>query len=76
MLVRQKQNLEQDLIVIKVHTGPIEKTVKYHSSVFINIMGNTIIMGLVIKVHINEQCEIYEQLKERETCSQHRLKIF
>ena len=26
MLVKQKRNLEQDLIVIKMHTGPIEKT--------------------------------------------------
>ena len=25
MLVRQKRNLEQDLIIIKMHTGPIEK---------------------------------------------------
>ena len=48
MLVRQKQNLEQDLIIIKVHTGPIEKNVKYHSNAFMNIMGNTVIMGLMI----------------------------
>ena len=27
MLVRQKQNPEQDLITIKAHTGPIEKNV-------------------------------------------------
>ena len=48
MLVRQNRNLEQDLIIIKVHTGPREKHVKYHSSVFLNIMGNTVIMGLMI----------------------------
>ena len=48
MLVRQKQNLEQDLLIIKAHTGPIEKTVKYHSNVFTNIMANTVIMGLMI----------------------------
>ena len=48
MLERQKRNLEPDLIFIKVHTGPIEKNVKYHSSVFINIMGNTVIMELMI----------------------------
>ena len=36
MLVIQKQNLEQDLIIIKVHTGPIEKNLKYHSSVIMN----------------------------------------
>ena len=48
MLVRQKRNFEQDLTIIKVHTGPIEKNVKYHSNVFINIMGSTVIMGLMI----------------------------
>ena len=36
MLVIQKQNLEQDLIIIKVRTGPIEKNLKYHSSVIMN----------------------------------------
>ena len=39
MLVRQKRNLEQDLKLIKVNTGPIEKKVKYQSSVFMNIMA-------------------------------------
>ena len=48
ILVRQKRNLGQDSIIIKVHTGPIEKNVKYHSSVFMNIMGNTVIMELMI----------------------------
>ena len=48
MLVRQKRNLEPDLIIIKVHTGPIEKNVKCHSSVFMNIMGNKVIMELMI----------------------------
>ena len=52
MLVSQKQNFEQDLILIKVHISPIEKNIKYHSSVFMNIMGNTVIMG-VMTVHIN-----------------------
>ena len=47
MLVRQKQSLEDDLIIIEVHTCPIEKNVKYHSSVFMSIRGNTIIMGLM-----------------------------
>ena len=65
MLVRQKRNLEQDLIIIKVHAGPIEKNVKYHSNVFMNIMATFI-----------EQCETYEQLKESETFQQHRLKTF
>ena len=31
-----------------VHRGPIEKNVKFHSSVFINIMDNTVIMELMI----------------------------
>ena len=48
MMVRQKQNLEQDLIIIKVHTGPKEKSVKYHSSIFMNFICNTGVMGLVI----------------------------
>ena len=47
MLVGQKWNLEQDLRIIKVHTAPIEKNVKYHSSDFMNIMGNTVIMGFM-----------------------------
>ena len=46
MLVSQKTILEQDLIIIKVHTGHIEK--KYQSSVFVNIMGNTVIIVLMI----------------------------
>ena len=48
LLVRQKRNSEQDLIIMKAHTGPIEKNVKYHRNVFINIMANTVIMGLTI----------------------------
>ena len=50
MLVRQKRNLEQDLIIIKVHRGPIEKNLKYHSNVFMNIMGNTVVMGLMVGI--------------------------
>ena len=53
MLVRQKRNLEQDLILVKVHAAPVEKNVKYQSQVFINIMGKTAIMGLKIAGHIN-----------------------
>ena len=48
MLVRQKRNLEQDLAIVKGHTGPIGKNVKYQSSVFMNIMRNTVIIGLMI----------------------------
>ena len=33
MLVMQKRDLEQDLIIIKVHTGPVEK----NASIFMNI---------------------------------------
>ena len=54
------QNLEQHLIIIKVHTGPKENNTKYHSNVFINIMGNAAIMGLIIG-----NCETHKQLKER-----------
>ena len=32
----------------KVHTGPTEKNIKYHSKVVMNIMGNAAIMGLMI----------------------------
>ena len=45
---KAKRNLEPDLIIIKVHIGHIEKNVKYHSSVFMNITGNTVIMELMI----------------------------
>ena len=33
---------------IKAHTVPIEKNVKYHSNIFMNIMANTVIMVLMI----------------------------
>ena len=74
MLVRKKRNLEQDLIIIKVHTGAIEKNVKYHNNVFINIMGNTGTDDW--QFTLIEQCETHKQLKERETFWQHRLKTF
>ena len=45
---KQKQNVQQDLIIIIVHICLIEKSVKYHSSAFMNIMGNAVIMGLII----------------------------
>ena len=48
MFVRQTQNLKQDLIIIKVHKVSIEKNAKYHSSVLMNIMVNTVITGLMI----------------------------
>ena len=48
MLVKQKRNLEQDAIIINAHKGSTEKNLKHHSSVFMNIMGNTFIMRLAI----------------------------
>ena len=44
MLVRQKQYLA----ITKVSTAPIENNKRYHDSVFMKIMGNTIILGLII----------------------------
>ena len=68
MLVRQKRNLEQDLITIKVHTYPIEKkTKRIIISVFMTIIGNTVKMELTIG---------RQELKERKIFSQHRLKMF
>ena len=63
-----------------MHTGPIEKKVKYYSSVFIithqhygqynhNGIGDW-------QFTLIEQCEKHEQLKETETFWQNRAKIF
>ena len=67
MLVGQKQNLEQDLIIIERHIGPTEKKnvsqqrfhehYGQHSHDRIDDWQFTLI----------EQCETHEQLKERET---------
>ena len=43
-----KTNFRARFKIIKVHTGLVQRNVKYHDSVFINIMGNTVIMGLMI----------------------------
>ena len=68
MVVRQKRNLEQDLITIKVQTDPKKKkTKRIIISVFMNIIGNTVKMELTIG---------RQELKERKTFSQHRLKMF
>ena len=48
MSVNQKRNLEQDVTIIKAHIGSTEKNLKHHSSVFMNIMGDTFMMRLVI----------------------------
>ena len=75
MLVRQKQNLEQDLIIIKVHTGPTEKNERYQEQSFHGHYGqhshNSIDDWYFTLI---EQCKTNEQLKERETFWQHRLK--
>ena len=76
MLIRQKQNSEQDLIIIKAHTGPTEKKVKYHSNVFMNIMANSHNGIDNSQFTLIGQCETHEQLKERETFWQHRLETF
>ena len=77
MLVRQKRNLEQDLIIIKVHTGPIEKNVKYQQQCFHEHYGQHNHNGIDDwQFTLIEQCETQEQLKQRETFWQHRLKTF
>ena len=67
MLIKQEENLEKDLIIIKVHACATENTLKYHCSIFVNIMGNTVIMGLTIgsSLYLNKA----KQLKERERSS-------
>ena len=48
MLAMQERNLEPDLVIFNVLTDPMEKKpVKYHSSIFMNIMANTVIIGLI-----------------------------
>ena len=55
MLVRQKRNLEPDLIIIKVHIGHIgHEHYEQHSHNGIDDWQFTLI----------EQCETHEQLKE------------
>ena len=44
MLVRQKQYLA----ITKVNTALIENNKRYHNSVFMKIMGNAVILGLII----------------------------
>ena len=48
MLARQKQNSEQDLIIIKAHTGPIEKKRKVSLQHFHEHYGQHSHMGLTI----------------------------
>ena len=73
ILVRQKRNLDQDLIIIKVHTGPIEKKQQgFHEHY--GQHGHNGIDGW--QFTLIQQCEMQEQLKERETFWQHKLKAF
>ena len=48
MLVRQKRNSVPDLIIMKAHTGLIEKALKYLSNFFMNFIANEVKMGLKI----------------------------
>ena len=78
MLVRQKRNLEPDLIIIKVHRGKsyrkkgkvsqqrFHEHYRQHSHNGIDDWQLTLI----------EECETHEQLKEREIFWQHRVKAF
>ena len=76
MLVRQKQNSEQDLIIIKAHTGPIKKR-KVSQQPFHEHYGQHRHNGIDDwQFTLIEQCETHKQLKERETFWQQRLKTF
>ena len=77
MLVRQKQNLEQDLIIIKVHTGPKKRNRKISQQRFHELYMQNRHNGIDDwQLKLIEQCETHEQLKQRETFWQHRLKTF
>ena len=67
MLVRQKRNLEQGLIIIKVRTGPIKKS-KVSQQRFHGHYGKHSHNGIDDwQFTLNEQCETLEQLEDRET---------
>ena len=77
MVVKQKRYLGQDLIIIKVHTGPIEKKRKVSQQRFHERYGQHGHNGIDDwQFTLIEQCETQEQLKEKETFWQHRLKTF
>ena len=48
ILVRTKEILEQDVIIIKVYTGHIYKNLIYHNNALMNIMSNAVIMQLMV----------------------------
>ena len=56
MLVMQKRNLEQDLIIIKVHAGPIEKKRKvsfFLFLVFLLLFFSSLLFIARLLVHIS-----------------------
>ena len=61
MLVRQKRNLEQDLIIIKVDKGPIEKKRQVSQQRFHEHYGQYRHNGIDDWLStLIEQCETYE----------------
>ena len=77
MLVTQKRSSEQDLIITKVHTGLIEKKRKVSQHRFHEHYGQHSHNRIDDRQFtLIEQCETHEELKERETFWQHRLKTF
>ena len=70
-MVRQKRNSEQDLVIIKAPTSPIEKkreVSQQHHEHYGQHSHNGIDDWQFLLI---EQCETHEQLKERETFWQH-----
>ena len=73
MLLRQKRNLEQDFIIIKMHTGPIEKKLKVSQQHFHKHYGQHSHNGIDDwQFTVTEQCETHELLKERKTFWWHK----
>ena len=67
MLVRQKRNSEQDLIIIKAHTGPIEKKRKVSQQRFHEHYGQHSHNGIDDwQFTLIKQCQTHEMLKKRE----------
>ena len=76
-LVRQKRNLEEDLIIIKVYTGLIEQKRKVTQQRLHEHYGQHSHNGIHDwQFMLTEQYETHELLKERETFWQYRLKTF
>ena len=76
MLVRRKENLDQDLITIKVQTGPLKKKRKVSQQRLHEHYGQYSHNGIDDwQFTLIEKCQMHEELKERETFWQHRRKI-